>query len=117
MMFIKTFPDEIELLAFFESEPIVNETDDLHFAYKIEDNNNMEMIFSFCATAGWIKALISYDGKEILSYLSENIGEIRLKKDVVGEYIYTEVITDELITYIEIRVRPDISIKSASLVR
>jgi len=116
-MFIKTFPDEIELLAFFESEPIVNEVGDLHFAYKIEDNNGMEMVFSFCATAGWIKTLIKFKGKEISKYLSENIGEIRLKRDSLGEYLHTEVITDDLITNIEIRVRPDISIKSTSLVR
>ncbi|MDR3106075.1 MAG: hypothetical protein LBU96_16740 [Yokenella regensburgei] len=116
-MFIKTFPDEIDLLGFFESEPIVNEADDLHFAYKSEDSNGMEMIFAFCATTGWIKALISFNGKEISKYLSENINEISLKRDSLGEYLYTEVITDELITNIEIRVRPYISIKSTSLVR
>ena len=33
-MFIQSFPDEIDLLAFFEGEPIFQNTEDLHFAYK-----------------------------------------------------------------------------------
>lgn len=116
-MFIKSFPDEIDLLGFFESEPIIIDVDDLHFAYKVNDDNGMEMLFSFCATAGWIKIVISYNGKNVSTYLSEDISEINLKKDKSGEYLYTEIIADEMITKVEIRVRPYISVSSSSLVR
>jgi hypothetical protein len=116
-MFIKSFPDEIELLGFFESEPILSEVDDLHFAYQTNDDNGLEMLFSFCATAGWIKSVISVNGKEVSKYLSEDVSEIELKNDNLGEYLYSEIITDELITKIEIRAKPYISINSSSLVR
>jgi len=116
-MFIKSFPDEMDLLGFFESEPVVSDTDDLHFAYKTNDDNGVELLFSFCVTAGWIKIVISCNGKEISKYLSEDIAEIALKKDILGEYLYSEIITDELITKIEIRTRPYISVNSSSLVR
>lgn len=116
-MFIKSFPDEIELLGFFESEPIINETNDLHFAYKTNDSNGLEILFSFCATAGWIKTVISYCGKEVSKFLSEDVSEITLRKDNVGEYLYSEIITDELVTKVEIRAKPYILVNSSSLVR
>jgi hypothetical protein len=47
-MFIKSFPDEIDLLGFFESEPVVSDTDDLHFAYKTNDDNGVELILCYC---------------------------------------------------------------------
>lgn len=117
-MFIKSFPDEIDLLGFFESEPLAtSEVADLHFVYQTNDDNGLEIGFSFCATAGWMQTVILFNGKEVSRYLSENVGEIKLQKDTLGEYLYSEIITEELITKIVIRVRPYISVSSSSLVR
>ena len=116
-MFIKSFPDELELLAFFESEPVLSDADDLHFAYKANDNNGVGILFSFCITAGWIKTVLSCNGIEMSTYLSENIGEIALKKDKSGEFLYSEIITDDSIAKVEIRISPYISVKTSSLVR
>ncbi|MFP1764454.1 hypothetical protein [Lonsdalea quercina] len=117
-MFIKSFPDEIDLLGFFESEPMeVSEVDDLHFAYQTNDDNGIEIIFSFCATAGWIKAVVLFNGEKISDFLSENVDEIKLQNDALGEYLYSEITTDELITKVVVRVRPYISVSSSSLVR
>lgn len=117
-MFINSYPDEIELLGFFESEPMsTSEVDDLHFAYQTNDDNGVGIIFSFCVTAGWIQTSISFNGKEVSRYLSENVSEIKLQKDVLGEYLYSEIITNEIITKVVIRVRPYISVNNSSLVR
>lgn len=117
-MFIKSFPDEVDLLGFFESLPMTtSEVSDLHFAYKTNDDNGLDIIFSFCATAGWMQTVISFNGKEVSRYLSENVSEIKLQKDTIGEHLYSEIITDELTTKVVIRVRPYISVSSSSLVR
>lgn len=117
-MMIKSYPDEIELLSFFESEPMASsEVDDLHFVYQTNDNNGLEISFSFCATAGWIQTAISFNGKEISRNLSEGVSEIKLQKDTLGEYLYSEIITDELITKIAIRITPFISVSCSSLFR
>ncbi|MGQ6209508.1 hypothetical protein ACUNGW_20530, partial [Serratia sp. IR-2025] len=93
-MFIKSFPDEVDLLGFFESLPMAtSEVADLHFAYQTHDGNGLEIIFSFCATAGWAQTVISFNGKEVSRYLSENVSEIKLQKDTIGEYLYSEIIT------------------------
>ena len=39
-MFIRFFPNEIDLLAFFEREPIFQNAEDFHFAYKYTDQND-----------------------------------------------------------------------------
>lgn len=45
-MFIKSFPDEVDLLGFFESLPMAtSEVADLHFAYQTHDGNGLEIIF------------------------------------------------------------------------
>lgn len=117
-MFIESFPDEIELLGFFESEPMTtSEVDDLHFAYQANDDNGLGIVFSFCATAGWLQASISFNGNEVSRFLSENVNEIKLQKDTLGKYLYSEIITDELITKVVIRVRPYISVNSSTLIR
>jgi len=117
-MFIKSFPDEIDFLVFFESGPMkTSEIDDLHFAYQTTDDSGLGIIFSFCATAGWIQSVISCNGKEISKNLCENVDEIKLQKDALGEYLYSEIVTDELITKVVIRVRPYISVRCSSLIR
>jgi len=116
-MFIKVFPDEIDLLGFFEVEPVLRNTDDLHFSYKINDDDGVEMTFSFCATAGWIRSVISFNGRDVTQYISENVNVIELKKDSSGEYLYSEVVTDNLITKFEIRRKPYIFSSISTLVR
>ena len=45
-MFMETFPDEIDLLAFFEGEPTFQDREYLHFAYQYTDQNEMSILFS-----------------------------------------------------------------------
>lgn len=44
-MFIRSFPDEIDLLAFFEGEPIFQSAKDLNFTYTYTDENEMFLTF------------------------------------------------------------------------
>lgn len=95
----------------------ISEIDDLHFAYRTTDDSGLEIIFPFCATAGWIQLVISCNGNEISKNFCENVDEIKLQKDALGEYLYSEIVTDELITKVLIRVRPYISVRCSSLIR
>lgn len=116
-MFIQSFPDEIDLLAFFESEPIFQNAADLHFAYKLIDANGISIIFSFSATAGWIQAVIEFKEREISRYLMEGIESFKIEKDVNGEYLSSEIELEDTRTKVEIRVTPFISVKFATLIR
>ncbi|MDF7675805.1 hypothetical protein PT286_03535 [Neisseriaceae bacterium ESL0693] len=116
-MFIELFPNEIDLLSFFESEPIFYNPEDLHYAYKFSDNNDMALVFSFSATGGWIQVNIEFNSREITHYLIENIKEFFIKKDINGEYLSSIVENNDTKTMIEIRVIPIISVKCITLIK
>ena len=116
-MFIQSFPDEIDLLAFFEGEPIFQNTEDLHFAYKYTDQNEMSILFSFSATGGWIQTIIEFKQKKIAHNLMEGVEYFKIEKDVDGEYLTTEVVLEDTRTKVEIRLQPFISTEFSTLIR
>ena len=116
-MFIRTFPDEIDLLAFFEGEPTFQDTKDLHFAYRYTDQNEMSILFSFSATGGWIQTIIEYKQKRISHNLMEGVEYFKIEKDVVGEYLTTEVVLEDTRTQVVIRLQPFISTEFSTLIR
>ncbi|OCG15263.1 hypothetical protein A9G29_01630 [Gilliamella sp. Fer2-1] len=116
-MFIQCFPNDIDLLAFFESEPIFQNVADLHFAYEFTDSNEMSIMFSFSATAGWIQAIIKFKGKQISHYLMEGVEFFKIEKDDIGQYLSSEIELEDTRTKVEIRIIPFISVKFSTLIR
>ncbi|NUF28301.1 hypothetical protein [Gilliamella sp. ESL0254] len=116
-MFIEQYPNEIDLFVFFESKPFYKNNDDMDFAYKFSQHNGLSLIFSFSITSGWIQSIIEYNGKEISQYLIENVNSFYLDNDKEGEYLSAKIINNETITSIQIRIKPDISVKWNTLIR
>ncbi|ACZ76771.1 conserved hypothetical protein [Dickeya parazeae Ech586] len=116
-MFIENKPDEVELLSFFESEPVSFERDNISYLYIAKDNKGLSIDFSFSVVEGWIQYTMKLNGNEIQYNSIDGVSSFNIRKDKLGEYLHTEIITNEIITKVEIRVRPDISIKSSTLVR
>ena len=115
-MFIEKKPDEIELLSFFESEPVSFSRDNITFLYTAKDKKGLSIDFSFSVIEGWIQYVLKLDSYEFL-YNSIDVDYFEIKNDNIGDYLYTEVIGDTLISKIEIRIRPEISIKSSALAK
>ena len=111
-MFIKSFPDEIDLMSFFESEPFYEKKEDLHFAYKFLDNNGLELIFAFCIVSGWVKILINNKYGEIVNYTAENVSRFFIEKDKVGSYLCSEVMGEKMINLLKVRVYPFANFKN-----
>lgn len=115
-MFIKSYPDEIELLSLFESEPTFSNELDRHFAYEFTDKNGVHLIFSFNVLESWIQTVLELNGKEIARYLSEGVESFFIKNEINGDYIYSEIAFGETETKVEIRLKPFISVKWGTLV-
>ena len=116
-MFIESYPDDLALLSFFESEPTLANYLDRHFAYECTDVNGIHLIFSFSVLEGWIQTILELDGNKIAGYLSEGVNKFVIKEDITGEYLYTEIVFEDIKTKVEIRVKPFISIKWGTLTR
>lgn len=50
-------PDELDLLAFFESEPVDSMPEEGYYCYKLVDDRGMSLYFSFHAIEGSIEYL------------------------------------------------------------
>ncbi|CAI1978479.1 hypothetical protein [Serratia fonticola] len=116
-MFIENKPDEIELLSFFESEPVSFDRDNISYLYSAKDEKGVSVNFSFSVVEGWLQYVIKLDGNELIHNSIDGVSSFSIKSDDSGEYLFTEVITNGLITKVIIRIRPYISVSSSSLVR
>lgn len=116
-MFIENMPDEIELLSFFESEPVSFERENISSLYSVRDDNGIGMDFSFSVVEGWVQYVIKYAKSNIVHNAIDGVGSFVIRKDELGEYIYIEIITSEEINKTEIRVKPYISVTSSRLVK
>lgn len=117
-MFIKDIPDEFDLLAFFGSLPVFEDKDDIHYAYEYKGNNGFSLYFVYHITAGWIKAVIKYNGQDIASYLTELVSAFRIiDYKEGGQYLFIENILNETITTIKINIKPNIIITVDTLER
>lgn len=116
-MFIETYPDEIEFLSFFESEPASFERDNVSFLYTAKNHCGLSLDFSFSVVEGWIQYTIKLHDNEISQASIDGVSSFGIRNDNLGEYIYAEVITGERINKIEIRIRPSIKIKNSSIFR
>ncbi|MDE1475748.1 hypothetical protein KKJ17_11280 [Xenorhabdus bovienii] len=116
-MFIESYPDELELLSFFESEPTFFDKTDRRFAYEFTDDNGIHLVFSFSVIEGWIQTVLEINGNKIAGYLSEGVKSFKVKDEINGEYIHSEIMFADTRTEVEIRLKPFISVKWGTLVR
>ncbi|MGK3144641.1 hypothetical protein [Pantoea sp. C2G6] len=116
-MFIENKPDEIELLSFFESEPVSFERDNISYLYTAKDEKGVGIDFSFSVVEGWIQYVVKLDGNELVHNSIDGVSSFSIKNDNPGEYLFTEIITNGIVMKVVIRVRPYISVSSSSLIR
>lgn len=117
MKFIERTPDPIDLLAFFESEPFFVNDIDHHYGYAYSDGSGMKLIFSYAALEGWIQTIIEFNGVVMHQHLSEGVSCFEIRSEIKGEYLFSEIIFDETVTQVEIRLKPYISVKWNTLIR
>lgn len=111
-MFIENKPDEIELLSFFETEPVSFERENVSFLYTAKDQFGLSVDFSFSVIEGWIQYAVKLHDKEISHSAIDGVSSFSIRNDNLGDYIYIEVVSEGLINKVEIRIRPDIKIRS-----
>lgn len=115
-MFIENHPDEIALLCFYESEPVSFERENVSFLYNYKIDDKLSIDFSFSIVEGWIQFWLSLDGTELFQGSVDRVSCFVIRKDTVGEYLYAESVVGNLVNVLEIRVTPDIKVKTSSLV-
>ena len=106
-------PDELDLLVFFESEPIKSRPEDGYFCYRYVDNN-IELYFSFDVAEGSIQARLNYLTNDIAIVSGELATKISIESDRSGEYVACLFESNQTRSKAVIRLKPTVSLISVS---
>ncbi|EKM0378406.1 hypothetical protein ACP6OW_003329 [Cronobacter turicensis] len=117
MTSIGKVPDYIELLSFFESTPFLSDEIDHRFGYSYTDSNGVKLIFSYAALEGWIQTIIEFNGSVISQHLSEGVKSFEIRTEIKGGFLYSKINSSSSVTRMEIRLKPQISVKWNTLLK
>lgn len=115
-MFIESSPDELDLLAFFESSPVCLNKDAGSFLYEYSDDYGFCVQFSYSITAGWIQYNLTSGQHENAHGYIEGVSSFSIRNDKSGEYLYAESRHGEFLTRIEVRIKPYVVVNSSVLI-
>ena len=108
---VMIIPDELDLLAFFEGEPIGSMPEDGYFCYKYSDDRDIELFFSFHEIEESIQARLMQSNCELAVISGECADRITIEEDGAGEYLACVFKLDQAEFKAEIRLRPSINIR------
>lgn len=110
-------PDELELLEFFESEPIDYLPEDGLYVYEFTDQNGVHLIFSFNDVEGSVQARLLIQENNIALFSQEGAEKLTIKNDASGNYLHCQFDIDGASADAQIRISPYISIKWSTLLK
>ncbi len=104
------YPDEIDLLAFFECDPIETDLDEQYFCFSYVDESGVRIEFAFNAIQQFVRIRILNGENEVALVSEECVEQISIRDNGKGEHIFClfnfgDSATSELEVYIRPRVR------------
>ncbi|WP_369310168.1 hypothetical protein [Providencia rettgeri] len=110
-MGIIEFPDEVDFLSFFESEPIHRDIEDaLTFGYEFKQGN-ICLLFYFTAYEGCVTLILKQEDTELLVLHLNNIIKIIITEDEGALILRSKAGCDENNNYY-VQIRPTILINN-----
>ena len=103
-------PDDLELLEFFESEPIESEHSDGFWCYEHTDGDGVTLRLSCNALAKSVQTDLLVGGREVASVVHEGAEVMKIENGV----LQCSFVIGEL-TQLELQVRPNVAVKWSSL--
>lgn len=110
-------PDDIELLGFFQSEPIESSPEDGYFRYRSTDSNGVTLDFSCNEVEGSVQANLMINSLLIANYSQEGAEKLSIKEDKSGRYISCLFEFEGAEAEARIQVAPYISVSWYTLIK
>ena len=108
-------PDKLDLVVFFEAEPIESEPQDGLYFYKYVDSNEMELYFSYHAIQKSIQIRLCYRGNDVMLVSGELATSMKVEEDRLGERITCLLESNQTRTEAIVRLKPAINVKWSTL--
>lgn len=103
-------PDDLELLEFFESDPIESEPSDGFWCYEFSDESGVKIRLSCNALAKSVQTVLLIAERELETVVHEGAEEMKIENGVLR----CAFSLDQL-SQLELKVRPSISVLWSSL--
>lgn len=108
-------PNELDLLSFFESEPIESEPGNGYFCYKVSINDS-NLFFSYNILESSVQVRLQFEGANKIVISEEMAEEIKIVKGVNTEKLsVTFKIGNLAQSNLEISIKPQIDISWSTL--
>lgn len=104
-------PDELDLLAFFECEPIHRTPEEGYYCYKVTDSHGIELYFSFHAVEGSVQVRLMLSDRELVVVSEECAEKIKIENDKFGEYLECTFNLGNSESKAIVQVRPEIKVR------
>ncbi|AVX38421.1 TPA: hypothetical protein ACGTP8_000892 [Yersinia enterocolitica] len=116
-MNIKNYPDSIDLLDFFDSEPVFIDLSSGTYSYQVTDCLGINVTFTFSVVEGWISAEVKIGDKKIQYFIVEGVSEFSIVKDVMAKYISVKTLSIDRECKVELKIKPNIILNISSIIR
>jgi len=103
-------PEDLELLEFFEAEPIESEPSDGFWRYEFKDGDGVAVRLSCNALAKSVQTDLLVRGREVATVVHEGAEEMKIANGVLR----CSFALDQL-TQLEVKVRPNVLVQWSSL--
>lgn len=110
-------PEDLELLEFFESEPIEYAPEDGLYVYEVTDQLGVHLVFSFNDVEGSVQARLLMQGNDVALFSQEGAKKLTIEDDDSGHYIRCQFDIDGASSDAQIQINPYISVKWVTLLK
>ena len=104
-------PDYIDLLEFFGDSPYEENKSDGYWMYEFIDREGVKLIFSCNEIEESIQAILNIGNYNLAIISGELASRISILHDKNGKYLTCDFSNAEVVTKVEIRVEPRISLR------
>jgi len=109
-------PEPIELLTFFQSEPIESQPEDGFYVYQVADPEGITLRFSLNELEGSIQTLLNMHGQKVAQVSQEGATRLTLHEDASGNYLRCDFDQAAMAnSRVEVRLKPRIMVDWSTL--
>jgi len=115
MRYIENYPDELDLIEFFNTEAYYRDDHEEKFAYIYTDSEGVSLDFGFSHMEGWLQIFVKHNDKDVITLSYEGFKEFSIKNYKGNKYIQANVEVGGISIALTIHVEPSIKVESIIL--
>ena len=115
MSYINNYPDELDLIELFNSEPYFKEIPEGNFSYIYTDIDGITLDFGFSIVEGWLSIFIKHNNNIVAHATYDRVEEFFIKNYRNNKYIQANIEEGAISVALKIYLEPLIRVETQIL--